>query len=119
MKNTILILVMLIVSNLTHGQNNYDKISEFGQYNGDWALIESNGLLGFIDREGNEVVKPKYDKISEFGQYTGDWALVESNGLLGFIDREGNEIVKPKYDKIQNEGKLQGETEGKIEIIKN
>ncbi len=82
MKNTILILVMLIVSNLTHGQNNYDKISEFGQYNGDWALVESNGLLGFIDREGNEV-------------------------------------VKPKYDKIQNEGKLQGETEGKIEIIKN
>ena len=73
---------MLIVSNLTHGQNNYDKISEFGQYNGDWALVESNGLLGFIDREGNEV-------------------------------------VKPKYDKIQNEGKLQGETEGKIEIIKN
>ncbi len=82
MKNTILILVMLIASNFTHGQSNYDKISEFGKYHGDWALVESNELLGFIDREGNEV-------------------------------------VKPKYDKFQNEGKLQGETEGKIEIIKN
>ena len=119
MKNTILILVMLIASNFTHGQSNYDKISEFGKYHGDWALVESNELFGFIDREGNEVVKPKYDKISEFGKYHRDWALVESNELLGFIDREGNEVVKPKYDKFQNEGKLQGETEGKIEIIKN
>ena len=63
MKRIHLIIVLLLVSYFVYGQNKYDKISEFGQYNVDWALVESSGLLGFIDREGNEVIKPKYDKI--------------------------------------------------------
>ena len=102
-----------------YGQNDSRKVSPYGEYRGDWALIEVDGLFGFINREGKEIVPPKYSKISSYGVYMGDWAMVEVDGLLGFINREGKEIIPPKYEKIINNGKLEGMINGKIEIIKN
>jgi cytochrome oxidase Cu insertion factor (SCO1/SenC/PrrC family) len=104
---------------LTYGQNNYEKVSSYGEYQEKWALVEIGGLLGFIDQDGNEIVKPQYEKISQFGEYQEKWALVEIEGLLGFIDQEGNEIIKTKYEKIINDKKLEGIIKGKKEMIKN
>jgi cytochrome oxidase Cu insertion factor (SCO1/SenC/PrrC family) len=119
MKRLHLIFVLLTVSLLTYGQNNYEKVSSYGEYQEKWALVEIGGLLGFIDQDGNEIVKPQYEKISQFGEYQEKWALVEIEGLLGFIDQEGNEIIKTKYEKIINDKKLEGIIKGKKEMIKN
>ncbi len=37
----------------------YTKISKFGKFQDEWAKVEINGLFGFIDYKGNEVVSPK------------------------------------------------------------
>jgi hypothetical protein len=63
MKRLHLIFVLLTVSLLTYGQNNYEKVSSYGEYQEKWALVEIEGLLGFIDQEGNEIIKTKYEKI--------------------------------------------------------
>ncbi|MCX6230462.1 MAG: WG repeat-containing protein [Bacteroidetes bacterium] len=62
--------------------------------------IESNGLYGFVDANGKEIIKPKFETVDEFGERRKDWALVLQDGLYGFINNEGLEVVKPKYDAI-------------------
>ena len=41
----------------------YDAISAFGAYQKDWALVQKDGLYGFIDINGKEIVKAKYNEI--------------------------------------------------------
>ena len=41
----------------------YDDISTFGVYRDDWALVLKDGLYGFIDTDGLEVVSPKNKKL--------------------------------------------------------
>ena len=97
MKNSILIFIFSIFTTLVYGQSNNTKMSKFGEFQDDWALIEIQGLFGFIDRHGFEVVKPTYEKISQFGEIHEDWARVEIDGMFGFIDKHGFMVVKPKY----------------------
>ena len=75
-------------------QTKYDSIGVFDIYKSDWAMVENNGNLGFIDNKGKEVVEPIYDKIGFFDEYKPEWALVEINGKVGFIDNKGNYIEK-------------------------
>ena len=119
MKKLFSLSTFLLIAFLSFGQTKYDKTSKFGEYQEKWALVETAGLLGFIDQEGNEIIKPQYEKISQFGEYQEKWALVETAGLLGFIDQEGNEIIKPQYEKIINDKKLEGIINGRKEMIKN
>ena len=81
MKKISFIIVLLAVSLVSFGQSNYEKISSYGEYQENWALVEKGGLLGFIDLEGKETVKPQYTKIAQFGDYQEKWALVEKGGL--------------------------------------
>lgn len=64
-----------------------------------WVLVQNkDGLYGFIDSNGEEIVKPKYLKISRFGEIKQGWALVQNeDGLYGFINNDGDEIVEPQY----------------------
>jgi hypothetical protein len=55
-------------------------------------LVKRNGKLGFIDKDGNEVVPTKYDEIGSFGFIKKNWAQVKINDKLAFIDKKGNEI---------------------------
>jgi len=41
----------------------YDAISAFGAYQKDWAQVQKDGLYGFIDINGKEIVKAKYNEI--------------------------------------------------------
>ena len=59
MKNNIITFLFLISTIASFSQISYDKISKFGEYQDEWALVELDGLVGFIDREGKEVVELK------------------------------------------------------------
>ena len=72
----------------------------------EWVQIQKNGLIGYIDESGNEIVPPVYTNIGVFGDYVEGWALVEKDGLLGFIDVTGEEIVPAKYDTIGQSGNI-------------
>ena len=106
-KNLTLTILILAFSISTLFGQEYDEVSEFGAYQKDWAQVQKDGLYGFIDVDGNEIVKPKYEAISAFGAYQKDWAQIQKDGLYGFIDSKGIEIVKPRYDAISAFGAYQ------------
>lgn len=80
------------------------------------AKVEKNGKIGFIDMNGEEVIKCKYDAIYPF---ENGKAKVELNGKYGFINEQGEEIIEPKFDYIGpfKNGRAIVRFNGKLEII--
>ncbi len=65
---------------------------EYAEYAGmgRWLCLE-NGLYGFVDRSGNNVVENKYQMLYH---YQEGFAAFQINNKWGFIDLDGNEIKK-------------------------
>jgi len=61
--------------------------------------VQRNGMYGFIDQTGNEVVPCKYSRVMDFSE---GLAAVQLNGKWGFVDQAGNEVVPCKYDDVAN-----------------
>jgi len=65
-------------------------------------LIESEGLKGFLDKEGNIIVPVKYVQIDKFDNVRKNWSLVKDRrDKLGFIDKTGKEVIPVVYDNIE------------------
>jgi hypothetical protein len=58
------------------------------------AAVQSHGKMGYIDKEGNQVVPFIYDDAWKFN---GGLAMVSKNEKEGFIDKKGNVIIPLKY----------------------
>ena len=56
--------------------------------------------MGFVDKEGKEVVKPIYDSLSS--KFEEGLARVRKNDKWGYINKKGEEVVKLIYDDIDN-----------------
>ena len=53
-----------------------------------------DGLWGFVDEDGEEVIAPAYDQARSF---SGGVAAVCKDGLWGFIDEEGQLVVDYQF----------------------
>ena len=76
----------------------YTEASE--SFNGDSkkvARVAVNGLWGFIDKQGNEVITPKYKYAGLFASEDG-WISVVKDNKLGFIDVDENVVIPFIYD---------------------
>ena len=99
MKTIFLILSVLsfhfVRAQSTEISNSYDKIGKF--VNG-VAFVHKNGLVGLINIQGKEIIKPEYEKIDYFGKdnVTYTW----KNGLVGLIDIDGKVIIDNIYEQI-------------------
>ena len=85
----------------------YDQIYQYGNKGVQWALVRENGLYGFIDKMGKEIVPPKYDKINHFNSNNRQWAMVEVNGKVGFLDKTGKEIVPAVLTDLYSDGLME------------
>jgi hypothetical protein len=92
MKHLSIILIFVVTAVMANAQIKYKHIGQLGEFKSDWALIEIENKLGFIDENGKEIIKPIYNKIGKFGEFKSDWALVILNGKKGFIDLNVNFI---------------------------
>ncbi len=65
---------------------------------------QSEGKWGFVNADGDWVVKAKYDEVKPFKE---DMAAVMKNGKWGFIFESGKWAIKPKFSKVTSfsEGK--------------
>ena len=72
--------------------NTYDDV-EHGEEDGTFA-VQKDGLWGFIDIEGNEIIKPQYEKYRAF---CNGVAIVRKDGKRGYINKQGEEITPLKY----------------------
>ena len=58
--------------------------------------VHVDGKIGFINRNGDMVLKPIYDSVSYYF-FAGFW-YVEQDGLHGCVDADGHETIKPQYE---------------------
>ncbi len=58
-------------------------------------LIEVEGIIGYIDSSGKEVIKPQFRNGGEFSE---GLAAVRPNGSYGYINIDGKFVIQPKYD---------------------
>lgn len=72
--------------------NTYEYIEECLE-DGCFA-VKRNGLYGFINSNGEEIIEPQYDRRSFFKD---GYALVRKNKKWGLIDKQNNIIVPLKY----------------------
>jgi WG containing repeat len=59
--------------------------------------VKENGKWGYINNNGDVVVKAKYDSCETFKYGYG---RVMMNKKWGIIDKSGTEIIEPKYENI-------------------
>ncbi len=96
-----LILVTVVLFNqIAFGQSTeisgkYDKIGNFVK---GVAFVHKDGLVGMINKEGKELVKPEYERIDAFGKdsITYTW----KKDLVGLIDIQGKVLADNIYEHI-------------------
>ena len=57
--------------------------------------MESDGKLGYIDKEGNLVIDFRYDTATSFSE---GLASVTEGEKSGYIDKEGNPAMEERFD---------------------
>lgn len=59
------------------------------------TVVNWNELCGFINKNGEEVIKCQYNSVLDF--HSGLAAVKNSEGLWGYIDKEGNEVISCQF----------------------
>lgn len=72
--------------------NTYDDV-EHGEEDGTFA-VQKNGLWGFIDTNGKEIITPQYE---DYDSFDDSIAIVRKNRKRGYINKLGQEITPLKY----------------------
>lgn len=62
------------------------------------ASVKLNGVYGFIDQFGTEVIPPIYQSVTDFNQ---GYALVEKDGKRFAIDTAGNMVADSFYHPLE------------------
>lgn len=65
----------------------------------DWTIAKLNGLWGFIDKAGHEVISCKFNSIKPF--HFG-LAAVKLNDFWGFIDKTGEIVIPCEFDSVSS-----------------
>lgn len=63
-------------------------------FDGGIAAVKRNGLWGFINASGNEVIKPAFDKVSRFRE---ELCAVQVGEYWGFINMAGELVIPASY----------------------
>jgi hypothetical protein len=72
--------------------NTYDDV-EHGEEDETFA-VQKEGLWGFIDTNGDEIIAPQYEKYKSF---SNGIAIVRKNRKWGYINKLGQNITPLKY----------------------
>ncbi len=59
-----------------------------------YPIIE-NGLWGFIDDTGKEIIQPQFYSV---GQFSEGLAPARKDGTYGFINKQGKFVIHPQFD---------------------
>lgn len=111
---------VVITEQLADKIRKYEKLSSFHE---GLAAVQRNGLWGYIDTEGNEIIPCIY-KGTEYGNYAfpfseGMAVIIDKDGKYGYINKKGEMIVKPQFEEAGNfsEGVASVFSDGKLNFI--
>ena len=77
-------------------QGNELKNTDVYPNNNIFATKNEQGLWGFIDKSGNQVIDYQYEKVTEVDEY--GYAGIKKDGKWGVVDNQGQVILEPTYD---------------------
>lgn len=82
---------------------NYDKLGTFHE---GLALVQRNGLWGYINTKGDEVIPCSYYN-AQFRYYGFNFSeglavVADKNGKCGYINKKGEMVIKPQFDHATN-----------------
>ena len=77
-------------------QGNELKNTDVYPINNIFATKNEQGLWGFVDKSGNQVVDYQYEKVTEVDEY--GYAGIKKDGKWGVVDSQGQVILEPTYD---------------------
>ena len=60
-----------------------------------FAVIETGGKYGYIDKTGRVVIKPQFDHAEDF---SGGMARITINYKNGYINQSGEIVVEPQFE---------------------
>jgi hypothetical protein len=97
---TLILIVSILSFQFVYAQSaeisgNYDKI---GKFENGVAIVHKNGLVGTINSDGKEIIKPEYERLSGFSK--DGFSYSYKNGLVGLISKDGKVIVDNQYEYI-------------------
>src|SRR5262245_17037260 len=61
-----------------------------------------SGRFGYIDRQGNVIVKPQYPHCANRFVEGVAWAQSDSTWLYGYIDSHGEWVIEPTFEMAQS-----------------
>jgi hypothetical protein len=76
----------------------YEDIAPFSE---GMARVEKDGLIGYIDLHGEEVVPCRLEDAYD---YSSGLAIVEEGGLFGALDRSGRYVIPTQFDELGRPG---------------
>lgn len=76
-----------------------DRQDSYGDFYEDLAVVSHQGLSGYIDKTGKEVISLVYESAQRFSE---GLAGVKRDGLWGYIDKKGNEVIPFVYEEARN-----------------
>jgi DNA-binding transcriptional regulator/RsmH inhibitor MraZ len=61
------------------------------------VLVRENGLFGFIDRSGNQVIPLKFTGVLDFSQGLAQATVDPNREKIGFINQQGDWVIPPQF----------------------
>jgi hypothetical protein len=71
----------------------------WGHFNGGLSRWKIDGLFGYINKNGEIVIKPELTLTDGFSE---GMAKFTRNGKVGFIDTKGNIVVEPQFESARD-----------------
>lgn len=72
------------------------KYTGFGNFHNGKASVRVDSLWGFIDKSGNEIIKPQFYGVKRY--YRKLTVFRKHNGQVGFLDNDGKIIFESNYE---------------------
>jgi hypothetical protein len=80
------------------------RFKDAGLFSEGLAYVKLMKKYGYIDKQGNMVIKPNYLETKGFSEGLASVKIENINGLevWGFIDKQGNMIIQPQYEYVSS-----------------
>lgn len=78
-------------------------IRKWSGYSGDFSeglavvQVSENGLFGFIDRSGSQVIPLKFTGVLDFSQGLAQATMDPNREKIGFINKKGDWVIPPQF----------------------
>jgi hypothetical protein len=80
-------------------KKHFSSFDEYNMFSEGLVAVRTKKKYGFIDRNGNFVIKPRFNDASNFSE---GLAAVEVGCVSGYINTKGKIIIKPKFNIVGN-----------------